>query len=221
MNIAFVNGSPKSGQGNNSGILLKLLRKKFKRPHCLSEYAVKKRILKDGQIAELCGMDAIVVSFPLYYDALPAHLLYAMKRIEEYIKNNGLKCKVNLYAIANNGFYEGRQNEIALEIIKNWCARIEFTYGQGIGQGAGEMLPFLENIPSKYGPLKNLDKALSDLAANVESGRKGNDILLSPNFPYFAWKFVAENFFWNRLGKKNGLSRKDLLARPQAGTFCL
>jgi hypothetical protein len=216
MNIALVNGSPKTGTKSNSGIILGFLKKKLEQDNRIFEYNVGVKALDDEQIAGLCGVDVIVIGFPLYCDAPPSHLLRMMVQTEKYVNGNTVrKTDIHLYAIANNGFYEGNQNRVALDIIRNWCARIEFSYGQGIGQGAGEMLPFIENVPLGHGPLKNLGKALNELAKNIQNKQCGEDIFISPNFPYICWKFMATNVFWNGQAKKNGLKKKDVVRMPE------
>ncbi|WP_059368981.1 hypothetical protein [Treponema endosymbiont of Eucomonympha sp.] len=210
MNIALLNGSPKSAHKSNTGILLGFLRTKLNAGNTVSEYG---STLYEEQLAELADMDAIVTAFPLYVDAIPSHLLRTMVQLDEHIQKNPLKHGIYVYALANNGFYEGKQNEIALQIIKNWCSHTGFIYGQGIGQGAGEMLPFISNVPLGHGPHKNLRNALAVLNNNIQNRQKGDDILFSPNFPYIDWRFMATNVFWNAEAKKNGLRKKDIVKR--------
>jgi hypothetical protein len=216
MNIALINGSSKTGAKSNSGILLDFLKRKLEPQNRIFEYNIARKPLENGQIAELCGMDTVVLGFPLYCDAPPSHLLQMMVQTEDYVRSNtARKADICLYAVANNGFYEGKQNRIALDIVKNWCGRIGFNYGQGIGQGAGEMLAYIENVPLGRGPLKNLGKALDELTKNIQNRQRGENIFISPNFPYICWKFMATNVFWNSQAKKNGLKKKDIMRRPE------
>jgi multimeric flavodoxin WrbA len=216
MNIALVNGSPKTGTKSNSGIILNFLKKKLEPDNNIFEYNVGRKALDDDQMAGLCGVDAIVIGFPLYCDAPPSHLQRMMIQTEKYVKNStARKTDTYLYAIANNGFYEGSQNRVALDIMKNWCDRAGFSYGQGIGQGAGEMLPYIESVPLGHGPLKNLGKALDELVKNIQNKRRGENIFISPNFPYICWEFMATNVFWNGQARKNGLKKKDIVRRPE------
>jgi multimeric flavodoxin WrbA len=215
MNIALINGSPKIGGKNNSGILLDFLKKKLEPQNKIFEYRINKKPLNEAQIGELFGMDAVVIGFPLYCDAPPSPLLRWMIQMDDYARSNAVQTNAYVYAIANNGFYEGKQNAIALDIIKNWCGRVGFRYGQGLGQGAGEMLPYIEYVPLGHGPLKNLGKALDELAKKIQNKRQGENIFLSHNFPYLLWRFMATNVFWRGQARKNGLGRKDILRRPE------
>ena len=45
--------------------------------------------------------------------------------------------------VINNGFFEGKQNHIAMEQMEIWCESAGAKWGQAIGIGTGEMLPFI------------------------------------------------------------------------------
>ena len=155
-------------------------------------------------------MDVLILAFPLYIDALPSHLFRMIIDLEAYLKSEPNK-DLYVYALVNNGFYEGHQSHIAFDILQNWCVRCGIHFGYGIGQGAGEMLDSLEKVPLGHGPLKNLGVHINHLAENIQAKRTEPAVLFSPNFPRFAWKFMATHFFWNTTAKKNGLTKKDIL----------
>lgn len=211
MNIAMINGSPKPAN-SNSGIMLRMLEPLISPGNQLTYYNPNKKPLTPAEYSGLCRMDALVIAFPLYVDGIPSHLFRLLATLEEYLKS-GHEQEIHVYAMINNGFYEGSQNHIALEILKNWCLRAGVHFGQALGQGAGEMLAFLEKVPPGKGPLKNLGKAMQSLANNIQSRNADESLLFSPNFPRFAWKFSATHSFWNATAKRNGLKRKDMLRR--------
>ena len=211
MKIAMINGSPKLGK-SNSILMLQLLQSLIKPDHEIFRYDISKKPLSHEQYIELCHIDTLVLAFPLYIDAVPSHLMRMMVSLEEYIKTKRDN-EINVYAIVNNGFYEGKQNHIALKIIQNWCKRCGLHFSQGIGQGAGEMMGFIQKVPMGHGPLKNLGKALDNLAGNLIFNRDGETLLFSPNFPRFAWRFSGTHFFWNSTAKRNGLTMKQIKKR--------
>lgn len=216
MKIAMINGSPKLGQ-SNSGAAIKMFEPFLDDRHEVIHYNLSKQALSARQYEELCGMDALILAFPLYIDAVPSHLFRMMVELETYLQQRP-RTDLYVYAIINNGFYEGRQNHVAAKIIKNWCARAGLSFGMAIGQGAGEMLGYMEKVPVGHGPVKNIGKAMEQLAqsiANREQDEKQGEVLLfNPNYPRFAWEMAANYGFWHPQARKNGLKRRDLLKRP-------
>ncbi|WFR55719.1 hypothetical protein QA584_19160 [Anaerocolumna sp. AGMB13025] len=211
MRIALINGSPKLNN-SNSAFMLKGLETFISTGNDIIHYTINRNPLTEEQYLELCGMDILVIAFPLYIDAIPSHLFRMFVTLEEYMKTERKK-DIYVYAIANNGFYEGKQNHIAFEIINNWCLRCGLHFGQGIAQGGGEMIGFMEKVPLGHGPLKNLGNTMKALAANLQARQTEPSALFSPNFPRFAWRFAATHFFWNASAKKNGLNKKVIRKR--------
>lgn len=209
MKIAMIDGSPKYTISNSSRLLEKL-EPMIRDNNEIAHYHLATKPFTEGQYLELCSMDVLVFSFPLYVDSIPSHLLRMLLKLEGFMKTNRQK-PVTVYAIVNNGFYEGKQNHIAIRILENWCLKCGITFGQGIGMGAGEMLDFINNIPLGHGPLKNLGAAFQGLTDSMKTRTSGKPIYLSPNFPRFAWRFSAINFVWNANARKNGLKKKDIL----------
>lgn len=210
MRIALINGSPKSGK-NNSACLLRFFEPLISKEHELFHYQVNRLPLAESDYSALCQMDALVLAFPLYVDALPSHLLRMLTELEPYMKAERTK-EIVLYAIVNNGFFEGVQNRIAVSILQNWCARSGVRFGQAIGQGAGEMLQSVEKVPHGRGPMKNLHEAMERMAANLQSRQTGDTLLLSPKFPRIAWK-IAGTLGWNAMAKENGVLKKEIRRR--------
>lgn len=164
MNISIINGSPKSGK-STSGLLIKYLLQEM--GECNAQ--VFKCTLQTTELAKIACSDVLVLVFPLYVDSIPSQLLQLLIILEE-LKN--LNHDMMVYCIVNNGFFEGTQNYIAIQQIKNWCAAADVNWGQGVGIGAGEMLPFTANIPLKHGPNKNIgyaiNKVLLDTSCQVK-----------------------------------------------------
>lgn len=211
MNIAMINGSPKP-TGSNSGLLLGMLEPLIANGNELHSYTPNKRPLTPEEYSELCRMDVLVLAFPLYNDGIPSHLFQLLVTLEGYLKTERER-EIYVYVLINNGFYEGEQNQIALDILRHWCARAGVHFGQGIGHGAGEMLGSLGNVPLGRGPLKNLGRAMHSLAESIQSRNSGESLLINPNFPRFAWKWSATHFFWHGTARRNGLKPKDLRRR--------
>lgn len=80
----------------------------------------------------------VVFVTPLYVDGLPSHVLPFLKEMEAFCRENGLTLKA--YAIANNGFIEGCQNDPMMQVLENFCIRSGLEWCGGIGIGGGVML---------------------------------------------------------------------------------
>lgn len=205
MKISIINGSPKL-EKSTSGLMIEYLIPLLGENEITIHHLNKVNYAKD-QLIEIEICDVLIFAFPLYVDSIPAHLLRFLVELE---KRKSISDNTIVYCIINNGFFEGKQNHIALAQMKNWCKTMGLTWGQGIGVGSGEMLPFLKDIPLGHGPNKNLGKAIHELAHNIAALDSGKDLFISPNWPRFLWKMQASSFFWYPSAKKNGLKRKDL-----------
>jgi multimeric flavodoxin WrbA len=157
-----------------------------------------------GVPAALWGSDALVFVFPLYVDGIPSHLLRfldeSMRDIAEAASG------ATVYVAVNNGFFEGRQNAVALEIMRNFTARAGLRWGLGLGVGAGGMI---RAARMGYGPMKNLGKALDALASDILASRTGEDRVCEPNFPKALYNALA-HLGWRASARKNGVKRKKL-----------
>jgi multimeric flavodoxin WrbA len=210
MKIALINGSPKAKE-SASEYILKTLKTLINDEHEIAEYHYRIARIENADLEQIAECDILVFAFPLYVDGIPSHLLNCLYEMETFFKTKPIK-KIAVYSIVNGGFYEGHQNAIALEIMKNWCEKAKLNWGQGIGIGGGGMLPMLIGIPDGKGPKKNLSIALNSIAKSISIGALADNIYISPNFPRFAYKLLAE-MGWRQRSKANGLKRKDLLVR--------
>ncbi|MCD8219176.1 MAG: hypothetical protein LUC50_02140 [Ruminococcus sp.] len=91
-----------------------------------------------GIFSELADASAVVFCMPLYVDGIPSHVLSFLKEMEAFCRDQSLQLQV--YVIANNGFIEGNQNRVVMEIMENFCARSGLTFGGGLGIDGGVML---------------------------------------------------------------------------------
>ncbi|WP_042394923.1 hypothetical protein [Clostridium saudiense] len=206
MKIMMIDGSPKVSK-SNSEYFLNIL-SDFIESKDIVKYKLSKKVDYEDIIKEINTIDTLVFAFPLYVDSLPSHVLEFLIMLEENFKDN-LK-GVNVYVIANCGFYEGKQNKIALNIMKCWCKKMNIKLAQGIGIGAGEMMGGLRNVPMGKGPNTNLGLALDNLAKNINENKSGDDIFTTPSmFPRFAFRLAA-NRFWISKANRNGLKKRDL-----------
>ena len=209
MNISLINGSPKI-KDSASGIILDEI-KGYLYGHTVTDYAFHAGILPTYlQLENLTKQDVLIFAFPLYVDGIPSHLLRSLVEMEAYFKSRSPSLMV--YTVVNCGYYEGKQCKNALDMIKSWCEKAKVTWGQGIGMGGGGMLASLGNVPNGHGPRKNFSLALRYLAKNAGEKRSAENLFVSPNFPRFLYKAMAE-MNWRMQIKKNGFKTKDLFLR--------
>lgn len=205
MKISMINGSPKAGN-SISGLLLEYLMP-FMEGNEVAIYDVCKADFSVIQFSQILSSEVLIFAFPLYVDSINSCLLRFLAALE----NRGFRNdNIVVYCMINNGFYEGWQNRVAAEIMQNWCKAAGLTYGQTLGIGAGEMLPFLNDVPLGHGPNKNLGIALQEFSRNIVSLNPAEDLFISPNLPRFFWKIASTFSFWYPQAKKNGVKRRRL-----------
>lgn len=205
MKICIINGSPKASKSTSELLIGYLI--PFIKENEIITYNVCETDFSEMQFSQIQSSKVLIFAFPLYIDSINSHLLRFLIELEK--RRFGNK-NINVYCIINNGFYEGWQNHIAADIMKNWCKAAGLIYGQTVGVGAGEMLPFLKNIPLGHGPNKSIGIAFQKLSCNILSLNKGKDLFISPDWPRFLWKIQSSLDFWYPRAKKNGLKRKEL-----------
>jgi multimeric flavodoxin WrbA len=207
MKLAFINGSPKVKQ-SASGCIIEDFQSFINKEHTVYHYIINKPDVSNEIMDEILSCDSLIFAFPLYVDAIPSHLLKVLVNLSSYAISHGKK-NILIYAIVNCGFYEGKQNEIAIEIMKHWAEKTGFIWGQGLGIGAGGMLHSIKNVPYGRGPKKNLGKAFTKLADSVNNQNGKESIFVNINFPRFAY-IKAAHMGWRASAKSNGLKIKDL-----------
>lgn len=155
--------------------------------------------------------DAVVFGMPLYADSVPAQVVDLMERF--YTRKSEELKGLHIYAVTNLGFYESRQMELELAIIKNWCEKMEMVYGGSLAIGAGEMMGGLSYVPIDQGPNKEMGEGMKKLAAHIKEGSVTEDIYTEPTgFPRNMY-LLAAKMNWGPQAKKNGLKKKDLYRR--------
>lgn len=208
MRIALINGSPKS-KNSASENLLKDLQACITNGAIIKNFCFRKTILDNSVLEELVNCDVWVFAFPLYVDGIPSQLLSCLCQIEKMGVTNK---NTMIFGIVNCGFYEGKQNAIAIEMLKNWCSKLGLKWGMGIGVGGGGGLAQMKSAPLGKGPKTSLGKAFCTLTNKIESKETTEDIYLSIDFPRWLYKIGAE-MGWRHLIKKNGRKVKDLSYR--------
>ncbi len=210
MKIALINGSPKT-KNSASGILLEDLKSHLSQKAEITEIKLQKTFIPEEIAAELKTMEALVFSFPLYVDGIPAHLLSCLIQLENAHWQNR---EIYIYGIVNCGFHEGVQAKYALEILQNWCKKTELIWGGGIGAGGGGGLANMPSTKNGHGPKAPIDKALQAMADKILQNKRQKNHYVSVAFPRFLYRIAAQ-IGWRQMIKANGGKTKDLGKRPE------
>ena len=207
MKIIIINGSPKTLK-SNSEILGNYLFPLLKENNIKKYYSIYFQ-LNDKTKNEIYNSDVLIFIFPLYVDGIPSNLL---KLLVNFEKENVVRPETKIYCIVNNGFYEGKQNFLALLHMKNWCKKVNAKWGQGIGIGSGELLPYLKNLKLGQGPLRNLEKTLNILSRNILTLNSDKNIYINPNWPKSLY-FIQGSISWILKARKNNLKIRELFKK--------
>lgn len=207
MKIALINGSPKP-KNSISGLLLQRIERLIGTEHEVRTSVWRHASLNDDQLAEVTGSDALVLVFPLYVDGIPAHLMACMDAFTRYPHPGAAKPKV--YAVVNCGFYEAEHTELALKLVAFWAKRNGFSWGSGLGIGAGGALSVGRTPEGQFtGPNAPVEKALVAFTENLLKMETGPDVFVTPAMPAWIYKKAA-HFNWRRSIKAHGLKTSDL-----------
>lgn len=224
MRIAFINGSPKAGKSASAWMLNTMqlhikseialrylagnaLEGEFKSAKIHFRTAEKPT---DAQLKDLDSADIWIFAFPLYVDGVPGHLLSCLMSLEQAALQNPQR---RIYGICNCGFYEGEQNEPALDVLRNWSEKCGYIWGGGIGVGGGGATLSLAGM-GKVGQvlMKPVDMALMDLGETISTGKTQENTYVSIALPRAIYQFCAHDG-WKKKIKANGGKVSDLERR--------
>lgn len=208
MNILMLDASPKA-QNSNSGRFLSLLEARLPADSRIQKLSVSRLGKWQDALAAASQCDALVIAFPVYVDAIPSHLLRYLSQLEKYLRAHESPHSCTVYVIANCGFFESSQTNIAIKMMQCWQRRAGLVWGGGLGIGGGSMLAGLESVPPGRGPRKSLGQQIKAFARLIAARESGETRYCNPNFPRFLFVH-AGNASWNVDGKRNGISKNDI-----------
>jgi len=218
MKIMIITASPKPN-GGTSSILVENLKKSilaYKPGIEFVTFNIRSNFISETEYEELENYDALIISSPLYVDALPSHLLTQLTRIEEYFNSkkgekSKAKNKLQVYALLNCGFYESKYATLALRIIRMWSIKSGIVFASGLGIGGGEMINLLSSsIPFGAGPLKPIKQALDNFGTIIAEEKCATNNYITPGVPRWFFIQAANTSFCKGNAKKNGLTTKQL-----------
>lgn len=173
MKVVCLVGSPR-GQRSTSQVLGTLLLESLERRGAAgSLWRVNEMREREGLFADFCaalaGAELLVLSFPLYVDTLPADLIRVLGWLAAGREELPLAGK-RLVALANSGFPEAEQNDIALDQCARFARECGLQWSGGLALGGGAAL---NGRPlSDFGAaLRHVQTALDGAATALAEGR--------------------------------------------------
>lgn len=191
--ILILNGSPRAPRSNSKRYAALFMNS------CAAPCAYEN--ITKGNHAELCEkmneVSDVLLVFPLYADGLPVTLLNFLKTLETCPPAR----KPVISVLINCGFFEYRQNDIAVRMIELFCKQNGYRMGSVLKVASGEAIldtPFAGMVKRK----------VKQLAAAIVQGKAR---ALHVTMPLTRGMFVrASTVYWVRYGKKNGVSREEM-----------
>lgn len=220
MKVTAINGSPK-GENSNSREVISIIRGMLDPAIELDVVSQIKqaRHPDDSVFPAMAESDVLLIASSLFVDALPASLMAFLERYAKFLASLPPAARAKrqrVFAVVNCGFYEGRQNACALEILAHYCAFAGLAWSGGVGIGTGEMISAVKNVPPQASIRKPVIRVIRDLADAIARGPDGalaSDEFAQHGIPWFLYKIMGEAG-WRAQVKKNGLKAKDLFRRP-------
>lgn len=154
--------------------------------------------------------DLIILSFPLYVDSLPAPVIKAMELIKKERDQLVSKNPKNFIAISQNGFPEGYQNKIALQICRIFAKECGFIWKGGLALGQGGSIggfPLLERGGMVRNIVKGLNITAQAMVEDKEIPQEAVDLFSKKFIPNSLYNLVV-NLGWRRQARKYGTKKE-------------
>jgi len=165
--------------------------------------------------------DLVLVAFPLYVDQLPAPLIQLLELVADRRKGKpGVPPSAGplvqkLAAIVQSGFPETRQNQPAVDIMRQFAKEAGFEWAGGLAMGMGGALGG-NRLEKAGGMVRNVVQALDLAAASLAGGGNIPDeavgLMARPPMPRWVYSLAA-NWGFRREIRKHGV-RRQVRARP-------
>lgn len=175
----------------------------------LSQYLTNYEIidLKNTNYKEILKLmkksSSIIIAMPLYVDSPSSITLELFDYIYDHKINLNNK---PIYVIINCGFREGIHNQVALNIIKNWCLKVGAEYAGCVMIGAGEIVG-----KRKYRLISHRAfKCLNKFGLNIKQLNKVNDVITTMDILNNKTFCTIANIEWMKKALINGLSKREI-----------
>jgi len=212
MKIVLLVGSPRGHQSTSNSVVSYLSSRLEELGSTTHTYFVNTLIRKPEDMQEFLSIsktaETLVLSAPLYNDSQPASVVKFMELFSQQWTPKGNTLR--FVAIFNNGFPEGKQNDVALEICESfahansleWIGGLSYAGGQAVDGG---------DLASAGGAARFIRPALDLLAIALSKGDSvpPEAMALSRKYvlPIFLFG-IGGNSFWKRKVKEYGTQER-------------
>jgi len=216
--IVLLIGSPKGNGGTSASIGNFILSKLQKDEVTLETYHVGNTVRKEEKWDELAeafdDADIILLSFPLYWDSLPSHLMNALERLNAHRKGIESKNRQKFYVVVNNGFPEPWHNEVAITICHNFAKEAGFKWQGALNIGGGGAInekPLEETGGMTFRLRETLEMAAAAIGKGETIPEEVEARLGKPLYP--SWIIPLGNLSWRSQARKKSI-KGSISARP-------
>jgi multimeric flavodoxin WrbA len=206
----LLNGSPKPDGGTSlslGGYLLERLEEKglatqkIRINSCLVTPDTTYKLLDPVKTTDL-----IVLAFPLYVDSLPAQTIRALQLIarQRIVQQN--PTKTQFVAIANCGFAESGNNQVALMICQRFAKETGMEWMGGLSLGMGEMIGG-GRLQQKGSIVRHIIPALDLCAERLALGLpippEAVELIARPFMPTWLYRLIGNRLWMQRYRSEN------------------
>ncbi|WP_101772746.1 flavodoxin family protein [Peptostreptococcus faecalis] len=171
--------------------------------------------IDEDSIIGLLKFDHIIISFGIYVDSSPSHIIENLKIITDYLsqfkQNNPDLCnrlkKIKISSLLNCGLIHGSNNRHSIKELQAFCNENGLSWCQGLGIGAGPLYanPKIDiksdkNAIEVYNALIELSKNILNYDYTVDY----RDILTDGHLPAPEYKNLL-NKIWSKALEKNNI----------------
>lgn len=217
-NALLLIGSPKPGASTSEALGACLLKGISARGWAATRLHIRKQLKSpadEGTLwAAMDRADLIILSFPLYVDALPAPVIRMMEKFKARGDRPAALKTQSLAVIINCGFPESAHNAVAEQICRRFAAETQISWAGSLCMGQGGAIngkPITDT-----GMTRNIAGALMLAAAALAAGQpvppEAAALMARPMMATWFYLFTAKISWWLAAWKNKTLTR--LAARP-------